>query len=60
VSSVLRSPDAPGAPWRDDALAPDPLARPREAFAPSARDGFFLVPRLASHGALGASAEEAP
>jgi aspartyl-tRNA(Asn)/glutamyl-tRNA(Gln) amidotransferase subunit C len=60
VSSVLRSPDAPGAPWRDDALAPDPLVRPREAFAPSARDGFFLVPRLASHGALGASAEEAP
>jgi aspartyl-tRNA(Asn)/glutamyl-tRNA(Gln) amidotransferase subunit C len=60
VSSVLRSPDAPGAPWRDDALAPDPIARPREAFAPSARDGFFLVPRLASHGALGASAEEAP
>ncbi|MFY7947926.1 MAG: hypothetical protein ACOVRP_01815, partial [Gemmatimonas sp.] len=38
---------------------PDPLTRPREAFAPSARDGFFLVPRLASHGALGASAEEA-
>ena len=36
------------------ALAPDeppsvPLARTREDFAPRMRDGFFLVPRLASH-----------
>lgn len=26
-----------------------PLAIPREAFAPGMRDGFFLVPRLATH-----------
>ena len=35
-------------------LAPDeppsvPLARPHESFAPKSRDGFFLVPRLATH-----------
>ena len=28
---------------------PVPLAAPREAFAPEMRDGFFLVPRLATH-----------
>jgi hypothetical protein len=26
-----------------------PLARPRDAFAPEMREGFFLVPRLATH-----------
>lgn len=26
-----------------------PLATPRESFAPMMRDGFFLVPRLATH-----------
>ena len=26
-----------------------PLAIPRESFAPETRDGFFLVPRLATH-----------
>jgi aspartyl-tRNA(Asn)/glutamyl-tRNA(Gln) amidotransferase subunit C len=26
-----------------------PLAIPRETFAPEMRDGFFLVPRLATH-----------
>jgi aspartyl-tRNA(Asn)/glutamyl-tRNA(Gln) amidotransferase subunit C len=26
-----------------------PLALPRESFAPEMRDGFFLVPRLATH-----------
>jgi hypothetical protein len=26
-----------------------PLAVPRESFAPEMRDGFFLVPRLATH-----------
>jgi hypothetical protein len=25
------------------------LARPRERFAPDMRDGFYLVPRLATH-----------
>jgi aspartyl-tRNA(Asn)/glutamyl-tRNA(Gln) amidotransferase subunit C len=28
---------------------PIPLAAPRESFAPLMRDGFFLVPRLATH-----------
>lgn len=46
------------APLRDDALLSDVLGRPREAFAPASRDGFFLVPRLSTHGALGASAPE--
>jgi aspartyl-tRNA(Asn)/glutamyl-tRNA(Gln) amidotransferase subunit C len=46
------------APLRDDALPSDVLLRTRETFAPAARDGFFLVPRLATHGALGASAAE--
>ena len=42
---------------RDDALPSDALEREREDFAPAMRDGFFLVPRLATHEALGASAE---
>jgi aspartyl-tRNA(Asn)/glutamyl-tRNA(Gln) amidotransferase subunit C len=46
------------APLRDDALPSDTLQRARETFAPASRDGFFLVPRLATHGALGASASE--
>jgi aspartyl-tRNA(Asn)/glutamyl-tRNA(Gln) amidotransferase subunit C len=33
----------------DSAGSPIPLAIPREAFAPLMRDGFFLVPRLATH-----------
>ncbi len=37
------------APVRADVVAPIPLARPREAFAPACRDGFLLVPRLATH-----------
>jgi aspartyl-tRNA(Asn)/glutamyl-tRNA(Gln) amidotransferase subunit C len=45
-------PDAPttdSGPLRDDRVAPLPLAHPRESFAPESRDGFFLVPRLATH-----------
>ena len=38
-----------GTPLRVDGGNQIPLARPREAFAPSMRDGFFLVPRLATH-----------
>lgn len=34
---------------RADQGPPIPLARPHEAFAPAMRDGFFLVPRLATH-----------
>ena len=40
---------AAGTPLRVDAGNQIPLARPREAFAPVMRDGFFLVPRLATH-----------
>lgn len=38
-----------GMPLRADNGPVLPLARPREAFAPEMRDGFFLVPRLATH-----------
>ncbi len=47
-----------GMPLRDDAGPQYPLAHPRTDFAPSMRAGFFLVPRLATHTALGASAGE--
>jgi aspartyl-tRNA(Asn)/glutamyl-tRNA(Gln) amidotransferase subunit C len=40
---------AHGMPLRADAPPADALARRPEAFAPSVRDGFFLVPRLATH-----------
>ena len=36
-------------PLREDAGPQVRLAFPREAFAPAMRDGFFLVPRLATH-----------
>ena len=37
-------------PMRSDSDgASIPLAVPREEFAPLVRDGFFLVPRLATH-----------
>lgn len=43
-------PEIATTPMRDDASGfPVPLARPREEFAPQTRDGFFLVPRLATH-----------
>jgi aspartyl-tRNA(Asn)/glutamyl-tRNA(Gln) amidotransferase subunit C len=38
-----------GMPLRVDAGPPYPLAHPREEFAPEMRDGFFIVPRLATH-----------
>jgi aspartyl-tRNA(Asn)/glutamyl-tRNA(Gln) amidotransferase subunit C len=38
-----------GMPLRDDVESADPLQHARESFAPAMRDGFFLVPRLASH-----------
>jgi aspartyl-tRNA(Asn)/glutamyl-tRNA(Gln) amidotransferase subunit C len=45
-------------PRRLDAVAPIPLVRPLETFAPSPRDGFLLVPRLSTHSQLGASEGE--
>lgn len=43
---------------RDDMNAPVRLNAERSAFAPAFRDGFFLVPRLDSHGDAAASAGE--
>jgi aspartyl-tRNA(Asn)/glutamyl-tRNA(Gln) amidotransferase subunit C len=43
-------------PLRADDAPPVALRRARELFAPATRDGFFLVPRLATHGDAGASA----
>ena len=40
---------ATGTPLRPDEGAPPPLARQPAAFAPAIRDGFFVVPRLATH-----------
>ena len=40
---------AEGLPVRKDLGPPFPLARSLDAFAPSVRDGFFLVPRLSTH-----------
>ena len=34
---------------RSDEFGSDPLLRSREDLAPSSRDGFYLVPRLAAH-----------
>lgn len=36
-------------PLRADSSGPIPMLLPLESFAPSARDGFIIVPRLASH-----------
>jgi aspartyl-tRNA(Asn)/glutamyl-tRNA(Gln) amidotransferase subunit C len=36
-------------PLRPDQGPQIPLHAPRESFAPEMRDGFFLVPRLATH-----------
>jgi aspartyl-tRNA(Asn)/glutamyl-tRNA(Gln) amidotransferase subunit C len=58
ISQVPLAPPEAAAPWRDDALPADALQQSRESFAPAARDGFFLVPRLVTHGALGASVQE--
>jgi aspartyl-tRNA(Asn)/glutamyl-tRNA(Gln) amidotransferase subunit C len=38
-----------GTPLRVDGGNQISLARPREAFAPAMRDGFLIVPRLATH-----------
>jgi aspartyl-tRNA(Asn)/glutamyl-tRNA(Gln) amidotransferase subunit C len=42
-------------PLRADVGPPIPLDRPREEIAPRMRDGFFLVPRLATHDDAGAA-----
>ena len=47
-----------GMPLRPDDSTPTQLERAREEFAPSMRDGFFLVPRLDTHGKLGSRATD--
>lgn len=47
-----------GMPLRSDSSTPTRLERAREEFAPSMRDGFFLVPKLDTHGASGSSAND--
>ncbi len=38
-----------GTPLRQDTGNPVPLQNPINSFAPEFKDGFFLVPRLATH-----------
>lgn len=40
-------------PLRMDIGPPIPLVHPLDAFAPEVRDGFLLVPRLATHESTG-------
>lgn len=40
---------AAGTPLRSDASAPAKLSLPLESIAPGMNDGFFMVPRLATH-----------
>lgn len=47
-----------GTPLRPDDSMPTQLQRPREEFAPAMRDGFFLVPRLDTHGSAGRMAND--
>jgi aspartyl-tRNA(Asn)/glutamyl-tRNA(Gln) amidotransferase subunit C len=55
ISRVPHTPPDTAAPLRDDAKPADALQRSRASFAPAMRDGFFLVPRLATHGEQGAA-----
>ena len=54
VSTVVADARDP-MPRRTDIVAPIALDRPLSDFAPAPRDGFLLVPRLATHSQLGAS-----
>ena len=51
TSSVHAADDtgAGATPLRPDMGPPDALLAPLESFAPEMKDGFFLVPRLATH-----------
>lgn len=43
-------------PLREDGGPPIPLTRAPDFFAPALREGFFMVPRLATHEAEGEGA----
>ena len=50
TSSVRASDDSTsGTPLRPDSSTPALMERTLESFAPAMRDGFFIVPRLATH-----------
>ena len=55
TSSVDQSVDREATQLRPDTGPQIPLEHPRESFAPSMRDGFFLVPRLSTHEAVESS-----
>jgi len=40
---------ADGAPLRGDSVSPQPMTVTAPVLAPQSRDGFILVPRLATH-----------
>lgn len=48
IEKTIAAP-AESTPLRSDSSGPLALQTPREEFAPSMRDGFFIVPRLATH-----------
>lgn len=52
------SPMIERAPLRQDGDSPDILLRSREVFGPSVRDGFFLVPKLTTHGEHGTADQD--
>ena len=54
VVAAVTGVGAEGTPLRVDGGNQVPLARPREAFAPAMREGFLIVPRLATHEELDA------
>jgi len=59
IGGASLDPDAThGMRMRDDVPNPIALTRAREDFAPSMRDGFFLVPRLSTHGATDSADDE--
>lgn len=53
--STVGANESAAMPRREDVVAPVALVRPLASFAPAARDGFVLVPRLSTHTQLGAS-----
>lgn len=51
--SVHAATNTGGMPLREDVPVPGVPAAARAEFAPSTREGFFLVPRLDTHGSAG-------
>ena len=48
IEKTIGKPDE-STPLRSDSNGPLQLQSPKEEFAPSMRDGFFIVPRLSTH-----------